>query len=175
MAGDGFGPRAVMAQQGGQACGQGDDAGVLAGSGGMVQAGEQAGVLGPGSCQGLLTGGQGRDRGRHRAGRLGGGGTGLAGGEGVGVLAVGQQPGGGLVPVTIRVEAPGVGTGMLAEQVVHPVPAVGRLEALYWSYSASSRRRAAARFVPSSAARCRRRRRRQDATRAAGTTAADRR
>ena len=43
------------------------------------------------------------------------------------MLVVIQQPGGGLVPVTVRVEAAGQGAGVLADQVVHPVPALGRL------------------------------------------------
>ena len=43
------------------------------------------------------------------------------------MLVVIQQPCGGVVPVTIRVEAGGQGAGVLADQVVHPVPALGRL------------------------------------------------
>ena len=131
MAGEGLGPRAVVAQQAGQARGEGDDAGVLAGSGGVVQAGEQVGALGPDPGQGLLAVGQGGNRGRPGAGRRGGAGAGLAGqqgvGEGGGVLVVIQQPGGGLVPVTVRVQAAGQGAGVLADQVVQPVPALGRL------------------------------------------------
>jgi hypothetical protein len=131
VAGDGFGPRAVVAQQAGDAGGQGDDAGVLAGSGGVIQAGDQVGALGPGPGQGLLLAGQGGNRRRYRAGHRGGGSASLAGqecvGERGGVLVVVQQPGGGLVPVTIRVQADGEGAGMLADQVVQPVPAPGRL------------------------------------------------
>ena len=58
-------------------------------------------------------------------------GAGLAGDEGVGagggVLVVIQQPGGGTVPVTVRIQAIGQGAGVLADQVVQPVPALGRL------------------------------------------------
>ena len=46
--GDGVGPRAVAPQQAGEAGGQRGDPGVLAGPGGMVQAGEQASALGAG-------------------------------------------------------------------------------------------------------------------------------
>ena len=45
---------------------------------------------------------------------------------GGGVLVVVQQPGGGAVPVTVGV-AGGQGAGVLADQVVQPVPALGRL------------------------------------------------
>jgi hypothetical protein len=41
------------------------------------------------------------------------------------VLVVIQQPGGGTVPV--RVQATGQGPDVLADQVVQPVPALGRL------------------------------------------------
>ena len=65
------------------------------------------------------------------AGRWGGAGAGLAGqqgvGQGGGVLVVIQQPGGRLVPVTVWVQAAGQGPGVGADQVVHPVPALGRL------------------------------------------------
>ena len=67
VAGDGLGPRAVAPQQPGQAGGQRDDPGVLAGAGGVVQAGEQAGALGAGPGQRLLPVGQGGNRGRDRA------------------------------------------------------------------------------------------------------------
>src|SRR5580704_15317048 len=83
MAGDGLGPRAVVAQQGGEAGGEGNDAGVLAGPGGV------------GAC--------------------------------CGVLIVIQQSGGGLVAVLVRVQAPSEGAGVLPDQVVHPVAALGRL------------------------------------------------
>ena len=60
-----------------------------------------------------------------------GAGRALAGDEGVGagggVLVVIQQPGGGLVPVTVRVNALGQGAGVLADQVVQPVPAPRQL------------------------------------------------
>ena len=65
--GDGVGPRAVAPQQPGEAGGQSDDPGVLAGAGGVVQAGEQAGALGAGPGQRLLPAGQARNRGRDRA------------------------------------------------------------------------------------------------------------
>ena len=100
VAGDGVGPGAVVPQEPGEAGGQGDDPGVLAGAGGVVQAGEQAGPLGAGPGQRLLPVGQAGNRGRDRAVRGGRGGAGLAGDEGVGagggVLVVIQQPGGGL-------------------------------------------------------------------------------
>src|ERR1700685_3419715 len=48
-------------------------------------------------------------------------------GQGAGVLVVIQQPGGRLVPVTVRVQPSGQGTSMIAEQVVQPVPALGQL------------------------------------------------
>jgi hypothetical protein len=130
MASDGLGPRAVMAQQGGDAGGEGDNAGVLAGSGDLIQAGEQAGAFGPVPRQGLHGAGQDTNSGRYRAGR--GGREGLAGQKGVGgggggVLVVIQQPGGGQLPVTIRVKPIGEGAGVGADQVVQPVPAVGQL------------------------------------------------
>ncbi len=57
--------------------------------------------------------------------------AGLAGeegvGEGGGVLVVIQQPGGGQLPVTVRVKPIGEGAGVLADQVVQPVPALGQL------------------------------------------------
>jgi hypothetical protein len=46
MPGDGLGPVAVAPQQPGQGAGQRDDPGVLAGAGGVIQAGEQADALG---------------------------------------------------------------------------------------------------------------------------------
>jgi hypothetical protein len=59
------------------------------------------------------------------------GGAGLAGDQGVGagggVLVVIQQLPGRLVPVALCVEAAGQHAGVLADQVVHPVPAGGRL------------------------------------------------
>ena len=129
--GDGLGPGAVAPQQPGQAGGQRDDPGVLAGGGGMVQASEQAGPLGPGPSQRLLPVGQVGRRGRYRAVRRAGSGAGLAGDEGVGasgsVLVVIQQPGGGLVPVTVQVQPAAQGAGVLADQVVQPVPALDRL------------------------------------------------
>ena len=64
VAGDGLGPGAVAAQQRGKAGGEGDDPGVLAGAGGVVEAGEQVGALGPGPGQRLLMVGQGGNRGR---------------------------------------------------------------------------------------------------------------
>ena len=79
VAGDGLVPRAVGSQQARQARGQRDDPGVLAGRGGLVQAGQQAGPLGPGPRQRLLPAGQDRDRGRRGPGRRGGGAAGLAG------------------------------------------------------------------------------------------------
>ena len=92
MAGDGLGPRAVLAQHRGDTGGEGDDAGVLAGPGGKVEAGDQAGALGPGPGQCLLTSGQAGNRGRPGAGRRRGGGAGLPGqqvfGEGGSVLVV---------------------------------------------------------------------------------------
>ena len=58
-------------------------------------------------------------------------GAGLAGDEGVGagggVLVVIQQPGGGPSRSPVRVQAVGQGAGVLADQVVQPVPALGRL------------------------------------------------
>ena len=132
MAGDGLSPRAVVAQQGGDAGGEGDNTGVLAGSGGVVQAGQQAGAFGPGPGQRLLGAGQAGNRGRYRADHRGGGSAGLAGkevvGEGRGVLVVIQQPDGGPVLVIFRVKPIGEGTGMLADEVVQPVPARGRLD-----------------------------------------------
>ena len=65
--GNGFGPRAVVPQQPGEGGGQGDDPGVLAGGGGVVEADEQAGALVPGPGQRLLTAGQFRNRNRDRA------------------------------------------------------------------------------------------------------------
>ena len=70
---------------------------------------------------------------------------------GVGVLMVVQKPGNGLIPVTVRVGILGQGPGVFADQVVPPVPALGRLASRYWSYSASKPWRAAARPVPSTA------------------------
>ena len=46
---------------------------------------------------------------------------------GGGVLVVIQQPSGGLFPVIEGVQAAGQGAGVLADQVVHPVPARGGL------------------------------------------------
>ena len=57
MTGDGFGPRAVAAQHGGQTRGQGDNAGVLARPGGMVEAGDEVGTLGTEPGQRLLLAG----------------------------------------------------------------------------------------------------------------------
>jgi hypothetical protein len=118
-----------VAQQDREAGRERDDAGVLAGSGGLAQAGEQAGALGPGPGQGLLAVGQGGNRGWYRAGR--GRGAGLAGEKGVGEaggeMVIIQQPGGGLVPVSVWVKPIGESPGVLADQVVHPVPAPGRL------------------------------------------------
>jgi Homeodomain-like domain len=98
---------------------------------GVVQAGEQAGALCPGPGQRLLPAGEGGNHGRDRAVRRAGSGAGLAGDQGVGagggVLVVIQQPGGGTVPVMFRVQAVGQGTGVLADQVVQPVPALSRL------------------------------------------------
>jgi hypothetical protein len=55
----------------------------------------------------------------------------LAGDEGVGaggcLLVVIQQAGGGLASVTVLVDAVGQGAGVLADQVVQPVPALSRL------------------------------------------------
>ena len=79
VAGDGLGPRAIAPQQPGQPGGQGDDPGVLAGIGGVVQAGQQAGPLGADPGQRLLPVGQGGHRGRDRAIRGGRAGAGLAG------------------------------------------------------------------------------------------------
>ena len=91
----------------------------------------RSGALGAGPGQRLLRLGQGGNRGRDRAVRRGESGAGLAGDEGVGagggVLVVIQQPGGGIVPVPVRVQAVGQGAGVLADQVVQPVPALGRL------------------------------------------------
>ena len=98
---------------------------MLAGPGDVVQAGEQAGALGPPPAEALVPAAQGGNRGRYEAGRRGG--ASLAGqdgaGEGSGVLVVIEQPGSGLVPVTTGVHAAGQGAGVLADQVVHPVPA----------------------------------------------------
>ena len=131
LAGDGICPGAVTPQQPGQARGEGDNAGVLVSAGDVVEAGEQAGTLGPGPGKSLLSIGHGGNRGRDRAVRRGESGAGLAGEEGVGpgggVVVVIQQPDDGIVPVMIRVQAPGQGAGVLADQVVHPVPALGRL------------------------------------------------
>jgi hypothetical protein len=44
-------------------------------------------------------------------------------GAGGGVLVVIQQPGAGVVPVPVRVQAVGQGAGVLADPVVHPVAA----------------------------------------------------
>ena len=108
-----------MAQQDREAGRERDDAGVLAGSGGLAQAGEQAGALGPDPGQGLLAVGQGGNRGLHRAGR--GRGAGLAGEKGVGeaggVMVIIQQPGSGLVPVSVWVKPIGESPGVLAGQV----------------------------------------------------------
>src|ERR1700678_3725689 len=129
--GDGLSPGAVAPQQAGERSGEGGNPGVLAGAGGVVQAGQQAGAFGAGQGQRVLAVGQGGNRGRDRAVRGGGAGAGLAGDEGVGagggLLVVIQQPGGGLVPVTAGVQAPGEGAGVFADQVVQPVPALGRL------------------------------------------------
>ena len=43
------------------------------------------------------------------------------------MLVIIQQPTGGLLPVIAGVQAAGEGAGVLADQVVHPVPARGRL------------------------------------------------
>ena len=106
-----------MAQQDREAGRERDDAGVLAGSGGLAQAGEQAGALDPDPGQGLLAVGQGGNRGLHRAGR----GAGLAGEKGVGeaggVMVIIQQPGSGLVPVSVWVKPIGESPGVLAGQV----------------------------------------------------------
>jgi hypothetical protein len=111
------------------AYGESDDPGVLAGSGGVVQAGQQVGALGPGPSQGVFTVGQSGHRswpGADGQGWTGAGVTGDAGvGEGGCVLVVVQQPGDGLVPVTIRVKAAGQGVRVLADQVVHPETASG--------------------------------------------------
>lgn len=48
-------------------------------------------------------------------------------GAGGGFLVVIHQPIRGLVQVIVRVEAVGQGPGVLADEVVHPVPARGRL------------------------------------------------
>src|SRR5262249_18540357 len=58
-----------------------------------------------------------------RRGRSGDEGVGAGGG----VLVVIQQPGGGTVPVPVRIQTAGQGAGVLADQVVQPVPALGRL------------------------------------------------
>ena len=79
MAGDGLGPRAVLAQQGREAGGEGDNAGVLARSRGVVQAGEQADPLGPGPGQRLRAVEQIRDRGRRGQRGLDGDRTSLVG------------------------------------------------------------------------------------------------
>jgi hypothetical protein len=73
-------------------------------------------------------------------------------GAGADVLVVIQQPGGGSVRVLARIKAIGQGPSLLADQVVHPVPARRRLGQQVLSYSASSPRRATARSVPSRAA-----------------------
>jgi hypothetical protein len=129
--GDGLGPRAIAPQQPGESGGQSGSPGMLAGLCGVVQAGEQVGALGPGPGQRLLLAGQDGNRGRDRAVRRGGSGAGLAGdeeaGAGGGDLVVIQQPGGGIVPVTVWIKAIGQGAGVLADQVVQPVPALGWL------------------------------------------------
>ena len=69
---------------------------MLAGGGGVVQAGEQAGAVGACPCQRLAVVIQVRDRGQPAGAAGGGAGPGLAGqaglGEGGGVLVVVQQP-----------------------------------------------------------------------------------
>jgi hypothetical protein len=66
MPGDGVGPRAVVQEEPVEASGQGNDAGVLAIAGGVVQPREEAGALGPGPGQRLLRAGQDRQRRRDR-------------------------------------------------------------------------------------------------------------
>jgi hypothetical protein len=44
------------------------------------------------------------------------------------VLVVIEQPSGGSVPVIVRVKTARQGTGVLMDQVVQPVPALGRLD-----------------------------------------------
>ena len=116
--------------QGAQARGQGDNARVLARFGGMVETREEVRSLGPSPRQGLLTVGQSGNRGGNGLGRRGGDGADVTGEERVGdsrsVLVIVKQPGEGLIAVTNRVKALGEGTGMLAEQIVQPVPAMGR-------------------------------------------------
>jgi len=118
-------PRGRRSQQPGEGGGQDGNPGVLAGGGGVVQAGEQAGPLSAGPGQRLLTAGQRGNRGRDRALRGGRAGAGLAGDEGGGVLVVIQQPGGRQLPVPVRIQAIGQDAGVLADQVTHPVPPVG--------------------------------------------------
>src|ERR1700678_3944931 len=55
VAGDGLSPGAIAPQEPGDAGGQSDDPCVLAGIGSVIQAGEQAGALGPGPRQRLRT------------------------------------------------------------------------------------------------------------------------
>ncbi len=103
---------------------------MLTGCGGLIQAGQQAGPLGPGPHQRLVPAGQDWNHGRHVGDRRGGG-TGLGGeqglGAGSGVLVIIQQPPGGLLPVIVQVETAGQGPGVFADQVMHPVPARRRL------------------------------------------------
>ena len=131
MTGDGVGPGAVISQQSGQAGGQANHPGMLAGPGGMVQAGEQVRAFGPGPRQRPGAVRQIRDRDRRRGERgRGRPGPGLAGqpglGDGGGVLVIIQQV---LQPLVSLGGGVGgsQGPGVLAEQVVQPVPAAGRL------------------------------------------------
>src|ERR1700678_1593840 len=82
VAGDGLSPGAIAPQEPGDAGGKSDDPCVLAGIGSVIQAGEQAGALGTGPRQRLLTAGQGGNRRRDRAVR--GDGACLACEQGVG-------------------------------------------------------------------------------------------
>ncbi len=103
---------------------------MLPGAGGVVEAGEQAGAVGPSPRQCLLLVSQDGNRGRNRAAHGGRAGACLAGQVGVsaggGVLVVIQQPG-NRVSVLLRVNAVGQGAGVLADEVVRPVAALGRL------------------------------------------------
>src|SRR4029077_16904883 len=110
--------------------GRGGAAGVLAGRGGVVEAGEQAGPLGAGPGQRLLPAGPDGNPGRDPALRNGRGRAAVAADEGVsaggGVLVVIQQPTSGILAVPVRVSPAGQGAGVLADQVMHPVPALSR-------------------------------------------------
>ena len=138
-----------MPQQSGQAGGEGNHPGVLAGPGGVVQAGKQAGPFGPGPGQRPGAVRQVRDRGgggeAAGAGRVRDWRASAGLGEGGGVLVIVQQP------------CPGPASASAAGSAAARTRACSRSRSCsryrpragsvsrYWSYSAARRRRAAPR------------------------------